>query len=74
MVYYFMEDYTKTLNDAFNQITIVYRIFFLSDKNPPLTYIISEIFKNMRKSLSYLIRLLNKESCSLYFQSQTNRG
>lgn len=37
MVYYFMEDYTKTLNDAFNQITIVYRIFFLGDKNPPLT-------------------------------------
>jgi len=66
-----MKAYTKTLNDAFNQITIVYLIFFLSDNNPPLTYILSE---NMRKNLSYLIRLLKKESCSLYFQSQINRG
>lgn len=40
-----MEAYTKTLNDAFNQITIVYHIFFPSDNNPPLTYILSEKYE-----------------------------
>lgn len=40
-----MEAYTKILNDAFNQITIVYRVFFLSDNNPPLTCVLSEKYE-----------------------------